>query len=191
MSDPHSHSRRLLLRSALLAGGLIVAPALTAAGETPRPPPGPTPPSSLSAEQRKLLACVCDTILPQTDTPGALAAHVDEFIADTLDSWCSEPERSGFIRGLNELGKACLGATGRALTSLSAAERLAYLEPLDRQAAAARQGHVSPLPFFATAKELTLIGYYTSEVGCKAIGYAGPVGTGAGRDGPVTAPIWI
>src|SRR5262249_3167261 len=68
--------------------------------------------------------------------------------------------------------------------------RTAYLTPLDREGVDARARNITPLPFFATFKELTLIGYYTSEAGSAAIGYAGPVGARIGAQGPICGRIW-
>lgn len=191
MSDPRSNTRRVLLgRSALLVGGLLVAPAFVTAKERERRL-GANASNVFTAPQRVLVRSLCDTILPETDSAGALTANVDDFISDTLELWCTPPERQAFLGGLDAFEQSCRSALGRHFSSLSTPERLAYLEPLDRDAVEARQRHIDPLPFFATLKELTLIGYYTSEVGCRAIGYLGPVGTSAGRDGPLNTPVWI
>jgi hypothetical protein len=191
MDNPIFDARRALLQgSALLAGGLLVAPAFVTAMERQRRL-GSSGSGVFSASQRAAVRALCETILPESDTPGALGAHVDEFISDTLALWCSRQERQAFLTGLDAFDQGCKGARGQDFVSLSAADRLAYLEPLDRDAVEARNKRIDPLPFFATMKELTLIGYYTSEVGCKAIGYVGPVGTVPGPDGPLNSPIWI
>jgi Gluconate 2-dehydrogenase subunit 3 len=145
----------------------------------------------LNEAQNELLKALCDTILPTTATPGATDARVDEFIQLILGQWCTPQERQTFIAGLEALGRDTRAKGGRSFPSMPTAQRLAYLEPLDREAVAARARGEKPLPFFATLKELTLIGYYTSEVGCNAIGYPGPVGTGPGRDGPIDSDIWV
>jgi hypothetical protein len=191
MSDPESNPRRRLLeRSALMVGGLLVAPAFVTAKEKQRRL-GANASNVFTSPQKELVRSLCDTILPETDTAGALTAHVDDFISDTLELWCTPLERRAFLTGLDAFAQNCKGALGKGFTGLSTADRLAFLEPLDRDAVEARKKRVDPLPFFATIKELTLIGYYTSEVGCNAIGYAGPIGTLPGRDGPLNTPVWI
>jgi Gluconate 2-dehydrogenase subunit 3 len=191
MSDPQSNTRRELLeRSALMVGALLVAPAFVTAKEKQRRL-GANASNVFTPPQKVLVRSLCDTILPETDTAGALMARVDDFISDTLELWCTPLERRAFLTGLDAFAQDCKSARGKDFASLPAADRLAFLEPLDRDAVEARKKRVDPLPFFATMKELTLIGYYTSEVGCKAIGYVGPIGTLPGPDGPINTPVWI
>lgn len=191
MSDLESPMRREILgRTAFVVGGLFVAPAFVTAQEKQRRL-GQAASNVFSASQRELVRSLCDTIIPETDTAGALSAHVDDFISDTLELWCTAHERCAFLSGLDEFAQHCKAACGSSFTNLATEGRLAVLAPLDSQAAEARKKHIDPLPFFATLKELTLIGYYTSEAGCNAIGYPGPVGTAAGRDGPLTSAVWI
>jgi hypothetical protein len=173
-----------------MAGGLLVAPAFVTAKDRQRRL-GANASNVFTPRQRELVRSLCETVLPETETPGALTAKVDDFISDTLELWCTPPERRAFLTGLDAFAQNCSTALGRDFTNLSAADRLAYLEPLDRDAVEARNQRVDPLPFFGTLKELTLIGYYTSEVGCNAIGYLGPVGTAPGPDGPLNTAVWI
>jgi hypothetical protein len=177
--------RCLLERAALLAGGLLSAPGFALLNV-----PIESTPDSLSSSQKDLIIALSETILPQTDTPGAAAARVDEFIAHTLAEWFGVAELTAFLTGLDLFASSCAAATGKSFGSMTQEARLAYIEPLDREAIAARSQNVDPLPFFASMKELTLIGYYTSEVGSAVIGYAGPIGARTGRDGPISGAIW-
>lgn len=181
--------RRLLGRAALLAGWYLSAPefALAISGV---PAESTTDSPLLSSSQKDLIIALSETILPETDTPGAAAARVDEFVAHTLAEWFSVTERTAFLTGLDLFASSCAAATGKAFASMTQEARLAYIEPFDREAVAARSQNVDPLPFFASMKELTLIGYYTSEIGSSVIGYAGPIGARTGRDGPISSAIW-
>lgn len=191
INDIASRGRRHLLRgTAIMVGGLVIAPAYVTAKERERRL-GTAGSQVFSASQKPLLRALCDTILPETETPGALGARVDDFIADTLELWCTAGERQAFLDGLDALARDCRTTRGAEFTRLAPADRLTYLVPLDEAAVAARAQHVEPLPFFATLKELTLIGYYTSETGCKAIGYFGPTGSVPGPDGPLDSAVWI
>jgi hypothetical protein len=101
MSDPHSTTRRELLeRSALMVRGLLVAPAFLTAKERERRL-GANASNVFSQPQKVLVRSLCDTILPETDTAGALPAHVDVFISDTLELWCTPLERRAFLTGLD------------------------------------------------------------------------------------------
>lgn len=72
--------RRAILRGAiLLAGGLGIAPCVLAATGKPY----------LAPADRATLDLLCETIIPRTDTPGALYAGVPAFLDELLASWAS------------------------------------------------------------------------------------------------------
>ena len=156
--------REALRRTALLLGGAISAPTLAAvlAGcETPDTGERGWEPRALTREQAALVAAIAEQIIPETDTPGARAAGVHRFIDTMLAGYYSADEREAFLAGLAEVDARANIASGRAFVRLSPAEQWAVLAPLD---AAAYRG-ATPRPFFRTLKELTLLGYYSSEIG--------------------------
>jgi hypothetical protein len=57
----------------------------------------------LAADQRDLVIILTERIIPQTDTPGARAARVHEFIELMLSEWCTDRETSAFLQGLEEV----------------------------------------------------------------------------------------
>ena len=114
-------------------------------------------PQVLTPSQLELLTVVVDRILPRTDTPGASDVGVPAFIDLLLAEWAEDDQRSRVLRGLDELGPGFLAS--------DEAEQTAMLTRLDTEAVQARQDDVDPFPFFATVKEWTLAGYYTSEIG--------------------------
>ncbi len=116
---------------------------------------------AFTAQDVALLDEVADTILPETKTPGAKAAHVGPFMAlmvtDTYDDQQQGIFRDG-IRKLNDAG----------FMTKTPGQRLAFLEQLDREQKTYMdtrpQG--APAHSFRLIKELTLFGYFTSEIGC-------------------------
>jgi hypothetical protein len=192
MDDAELLTRRRLLECAAgVAGGLLSAPLLAMArGEAGTERRHADPATVWSPEQHALIVDLAETILPETETAGARTARVDDFIAHVLTAWFSAPERAQFLADLDDFASSCAASTGGPFAALSAAARTAYLAPLDRDAADARARKLMPLPFFATLKELTLVGYYTSEAGAAAIGYLGPVGARIGAQGPICSRIW-
>lgn len=115
---------------------------------------------SFTPSEVALLDEVADTILPETKTPGAKAAHVGAFMAlmvtDTYTDRDAEVFRIG-LRSLEEGG--FMAATPQ--------ERLTRLQALD-QAQKTHQDQKKredPPHFFRQMKELTLLGYFTSEIG--------------------------
>jgi hypothetical protein len=93
-----------------------------------------------------------------------------------------------FREGLQTLEAACRSATGHGFMDASPAERLTFLEALDREQKTAmeertdpartRHPATPPIPedppahYFRMMKELALLGYFTSEIGyTKAMQY--------------------
>jgi len=113
-------------------------------------------------ETKALLAEVADTIIPATDTPGAKAAGVEEFIVRVMrDCYRYEDQRDFYasLAGLDAVGKA---SQGKGFSQLDAAARNEVLK------AHAQKDKV----FFHTLRELTVAGYFTSEIGAtKALEY--------------------
>ena len=124
-------------------------------------------PGLFAAREVTLLDEIADTILPETDTPGAKAAGVGPFmalmVADTYDTG----ERRIFRDGLATLERECMRALGTDFVSASAAERLELLERIDRQQYDYMQSRRAeqPVHYFRMMKELALLGYFTSEIG--------------------------
>ena len=158
--------REVLRRAALVFGGTLAAPllaAIPAACEARRIPADRWRPKALDAEQAELLATIVDHILPDTDTPGARALGVHQFI-DTLlaESYPADARRS-ILEGLAEVDARARRECGTTFLGAAPTEQRALLDRLDHEAFAAPPP--SSTPFFRSLKRLTLVGYYTSEIG--------------------------
>ncbi len=157
------HRRDAIKKTIILAGGIALTPDLLAkALGDPQPVL-----STLPADRLNLLAEMADTIIPDTDTPGAKAAAVQEFIALTVES-CFPPEkRTLFWQGLEDAERQCQTVYTRSFVDLENAEREPFLQKLESdEAASAEPG------FFTWLKQLTLHGYFTSETGAtQALAY--------------------
>src|SRR5690349_5639471 len=51
----------------------------------------------LSPEQNELVTTMAEMIIPETDTPGATAVHVNEFMDLLLAEWSSDDDRDHFL----------------------------------------------------------------------------------------------
>jgi len=104
---------------------------------------------------------VADTILPETKTPGAKAAHVGAFMALMVTDSYSDRDQGIFRDGMKKLDDASFMAA-------TPQQRLARLEQLDREQKAYMDAKKDDDPphYFRLMKELTLLGYFTSEIGC-------------------------
>ncbi len=159
--------REALHQLSLLVGGALSAPVMSAilSGYRAGPPSPDWMPQTLTAHQSELLELLVDGIIPPTDTPGAKDAGVPAFIDKLLEDWVDPDERDRFRAGLATVDDLTRQAHGAAFREATPAQRNALLARLDEEAVQARRDDVEPLPFFATLKEWTLVGYYTSEVG--------------------------
>ena len=116
---------------------------------------------AFTAQDIALLDEVADTILPETKTPGAKAAHAGAFMAVMVTDTYDEGQQALFRDGMGKLNDA-------AFVTKSPAQRLAFLEQLDREQKAYMDSRAQGAPphYFRLMKELTLFGYFTSEIGC-------------------------
>ena len=113
-----------------------------------------------------LLDEVAETILPATSTPGAKDAGVGPFIAMMVTDVYAPDQQRLFKEGLRLLERECQAQHGTDYLGASPAQRQALLERLDQeQVGPAPAGGVARPIYFRMIKELTLLGYFTSEIG--------------------------
>jgi glucoside 3-dehydrogenase (cytochrome c) hitch-hiker subunit len=169
--------REALEQVATLLGGAISAPTMAgvlSAGTRRAWATSPQwAPRTLSPAQLELVATVAEHIIPQSDTPGARGAGVHRFVDTLLSDHYPTEQRERFLAGLANLqGKHFLEATPQ--------QQIALLKAMD-EAAYAPTGASSERPpetwFFRRMKEVTLVGYYTSEIGASRELRVNPMGT--------------
>ncbi len=120
-----------------------------------------------NADQVAMLDEVAETILPATNTPGAKAAGVGAFMTVMVKD-CYKPEdQEVFTSGLKKLDEASDKKFGKKFMASSPQERTALLRELDVEQAEHQSSKAPDAPnhYFRMMKELTLLGYFTSEVG--------------------------
>ena len=130
-------------------------------------------PAFLSGDQAALVAEIAETILPATSTPGAKDVGVPKFIDEMLNGYAREKDRQGFLKGLENLEKTCQNAHNKSFLDFDDTERKGVLKAFMGKAKEKRESHgdTSKLsaaekpakPFFDMMKELTCLGYFTSE----------------------------
>ena len=153
--------REALKKVALLLGGISIAPELLAHALAN----GTATLAKFPADRLALLAEMADTILPDTDTPGAKAAKVHEFIAIVVQDCFPPEDREEFWKQLEATDLQCKTSQGAGFVQCAPAQRIAFFTEL--QAAAKKESDSRPgsNPFFYTLKNLTLGGYFSSEIG--------------------------
>jgi len=128
---------------------------------------------TLNPQQNGMVTTISEIIIPQTDTPGAKAARVNEFIDLILTEWYDDEEKSIFLTGLAEVDTRTRDLFGENFVDCGEKLQVEILRALDDEVAEARaevrRGSTRRRPpernFFFMIKQLTLIGYYTSQIG--------------------------
>jgi Gluconate 2-dehydrogenase subunit 3 len=152
---------------ALLQGGLAlslmpgfaesawsaVAAAAAATGERPA--------ARVLHAQIQMVALIADTILPRSDTPGAIDVGVPSWINLVLAEYFSEARRAAFLDDLNAVDRLALAQFGARIAALKAGDLARIVATLDascgsKDLTAAQRGYVQ-------LKELVIVGYFTSK----------------------------
>ena len=179
--------RDALARVALIMGGAVIGGDFFLSGcstatsdkekttvKAPTASAPSTPKEVLTSEQAAYLNEVGDTILPATKTPGAKAANVGPFMAVMVRD-CYKPEdQQTFLKGLTQLEAASQKMNGKGFLASTPAQRTALLTALDAEQKQYSKTKTIEAPnhYFRMVKELTLLGFFTSEVGAtKALRY--------------------
>lgn len=121
-------------------------------------------PSFLSKDQSLLVSELSETILPKTDTPGAIDIGVDAFIDKMVGEVYIKKEQNVFIEGLKKVNQLSQEVGKDIFINLPENKRHAVLEKLEDTITdydKDRDEHNQP--FYSQFKELTLLGYFTSE----------------------------
>jgi hypothetical protein len=108
---------------------------------------------------------IAETILPRTSTPGAKDANVAEFMAKTVDNCYFENDQTIFKAGLETIRNVSVSQYGNEFHKLSTTDRTALLSSLDIEAKAYIKVEGGPNHYFTMIKQLTLMGFFTSEIG--------------------------
>ncbi len=166
------HRREALKRvSALLGGAALIGGTALWTGcrpgeEKPGAPNAATGPG-FSAAEVALLDEVADTILPTTSTPGAKTAQVGAFIALMVTDTYEPADQDIFRAGIKKLNEASQAANQKDFMGASPEQRLALLKTLDQEQKTYQDAKKKDDPnhYFRMMKELSLLGYFTSEIG--------------------------
>lgn len=120
------------------------------------------PPIFLKQNEIKLISAIADTILPKTETVGALEVHVPEFIDLMLRDCYKKEEQTSFRAGLSSFNTMVGNEYSNTFEDCSQDEKAKIIEAEeDRSAEQFQQTYKKS--FYQTVKELTLLGFFTSE----------------------------
>ncbi|MDO8543910.1 MAG: gluconate 2-dehydrogenase subunit 3 family protein [Opitutaceae bacterium] len=162
-SGPSGFTRREAIKRAALILGVAISPSILAGVMRGQAVAAAPPKNYLTPKERETAAAAAERIIPRTDTPGATDVGVPAFMDLMYGEYLSDEEKRVFADGLAELDRASTAAKGRSFGALSPAQQDALL----RDHAEAGGGREQT--FFYVLKELTVVGYFTSETVGKTV----------------------
>ena len=168
--------RDFLRRLSLLLGGTAVsgpvAAGLVARFESAASVQAAEAAPFLNQDEKGLVKDLAECILPRTDTPGAADAGVDAFIDEIVGGYFKAEDQFLYKSGLKRLDRRALERFGSSFANCETAQQNTLVRDLDRHTFAEPSGERTDLElgdddarFFRFHKELTVAGFYTSEVG--------------------------
>jgi gluconate 2-dehydrogenase gamma chain len=172
--------REALKRTSLLLGYAISAPAVIGVLQGCKPTPELTyKPEFFSEQQAGTISELAEIILPKTTTPGAKDVGVPGFIDQMLREVYAQEEKDKFLAGLTEFEEDAKTEYGRRFVLLDKEEQIALVKKHHHKALTASSdsgatgwwnaGSGGEKPFILKVKELTLIGFFTSETGATQV----------------------
>ncbi len=171
MTNQSQISRREALRkTSLLVGSGLAASTVAAIMSGCQAPLDPDwTPSFFSVEQSETLAHIAETILPKTDTPGALDAKVHRYIDELAANVYSKNRQDELMSGLAEFEAQCKSKFSKAFAKLGAEQRKEFLQQLHEESKAMEESAEGALSFFEDMRQLTIAGFCTSEIGATQV----------------------
>lgn len=161
--------RREALRNvAFLMGGTVIgAQAFLIGCQSKKEEAGKNSSSLFKQDDIALMDEIGETIIPTTDTPGAKAAQIGSFMTIMVQDCYDDKSREAFRAGLNKIHENFHQEFGHSFIAGKPEERISYLLKLEEEWGEynSTKKEDDPEHYFRMLKELTLLGYFTSEVG--------------------------
>ncbi len=172
--------RELLKMIALVTGGAVIGGEVFLTGcKSPGTADVGFTPANIS-----LLDEIGETILPATSSPGAKAAEVGKFMQVYVTDCYTTRQQEAFTKGISAVDEASKKLNGKSFMESTPQQRQELLLKLDDEAREydkkitveeqqqrdqakreMKEFEPSPSHYYTMMKQLTLLGFFTSEVG--------------------------
>ena len=128
----------------------------------------PAKEGAFSTDDVAYLDEIADTILPPTKTPGAKAAQTGMFMTVMVNDCYDENEQKIFHDGMQKLNDLSKKTYDKSFVKITPQQKHDLLVQLDKEQKDYMKNKKEkyPVHYFRMMKELTLLGYFTSEIGC-------------------------
>ncbi len=155
--------RRAIKNLALVLGGVISATTVGILIKDIVIPDNENSKVSFSTTDEALLAEFADIIIPTTKAaPGAKAAGLGAFIPMMIKECYPADLQQTFFTGMKEMEEKCQKEYNKNFIALSTEERVKIMEQLRTESLV----DIKKPSFFILARDLTILGYFSSEIGC-------------------------
>jgi hypothetical protein len=159
--------REALKKAAWVMGGTLSAPAILGVlNGCAAKPTIDWIPSFFTEDQGILISQVAGIIIPKTDTDGAIEVGVPGFIDQLVGETYKKEDQESFIKELEEFALAASDKYGDPFIDLDPEKQTEWVYAQHQKAV---QDDKSWRPFILKLKELTMLGYFTSEVGATQV----------------------
>ena len=128
-------------------------------------------PELLQGDEALIVTQVADIIIPKTDTPGAKDVGVPRFIDIMLKDCYTKEDQDHFLSGLKAFDAGAKTEYGDVFLDLAPEKKIEYVGKV-HGVALQEQKEIQPAPkrpFILMMKELTMLGYFTSEPGATQV----------------------
>ena len=163
--------REALKKTALLMGAAVSASALTGILQGCKATPELLyTPVFFTPDQARIVTEVAEIIIPKTDTPGAKDAGVPGFIDTMLKDCYKKEDQDRFIAGLTAFDEEAKKAYGDSFIYCKPEQQVEHVKKIHEAALKEmKENKEAKRPFILMAKELTLLGFFTSEPGATQV----------------------
>jgi gluconate 2-dehydrogenase gamma chain len=163
--------REALRKTALLMGAAVSASAMAGILNGCKATPDLNyKPVFFTEDQARLVSELSDVILPKTDTPGAKEVGVPNFIDKMLKECYKQEDQERFLAGLTAFDEEAKKTYGDSFIYCEPEDQLALVKKANEDVVKdKKENPTGKRPFFYMAKELTMLGYFNSEVGATKV----------------------
>ncbi len=163
--------REALRKTALLMGAAVSASAMAGILNGCKAAPDLNyKPVFFTEEQARLVSELAEMILPKTDTPGAKDVGVPNFIDKVLIQCYNKEDQDRFIAGLTAFDEESKMNYGDSFIYTKPEDQVTLIKKtLETAIAEKKENPTAKRPFILMAKELTMLGYFSSETGATKV----------------------
>jgi hypothetical protein len=172
--------RKALKTTGMMAGATLMAPSLLSILQSCKKEARlEWQPLFFEEGEARFISALVDTILPRTDTPGALDVKVDMFIDKVVANIYDEDGQKQMKDEIARFNADCQNDYGKVFAELAEDERIKVLQ--EKEKASGRfsaevwgtaVGHQEPVGFYKSLKSMALWAYFsTEEIGKNVLSY--------------------